>query len=85
MVLRLLVETYLDRFLSRPDSILEPFWLPKWLGRNEENGLGSVPDPNFESNGHQDLTWNHFGTILEGFWEPSGTILGVEQIRVEPT
>ena len=76
MVLRLLVETYPDWFLSRPDSILEPFWLQNGRRFRGESVFGSVLGPILHSDGQLEPDQIDFWMISEAFWQPSETMFG---------
>ena len=59
------------RFLTDFGPILGPFW----ADFGKKIGLGSVPDPQVDSKGRFDPTWERSGSILGPFKTNSWTIL----------
>ena len=66
-VTRLRLETYLIRFQSRPDSILDQFSLQNGRRFRVEAEPGSVTAPKRDTKGRLDLIWNRFGNVLGPF------------------
>ena len=61
------LEPYLIRFQSRPDSILEQFFLQNGRSFRIEVEPGSFTEPKRDTRGRLDLNWNRFGSVLGQF------------------